>query len=257
MNHDQLERRVRLLTRYVVGLSLALIVVVLGAAGPAATAWFDQIHARTVEADTVRAAVVVAEQLRVVEPDGSLALLASNTRRMPGFIMDGDTMNSRGGRSGLIFFYEGKETGGLTFRDALVNGEPSGYRGLSFDQIDHDRTVLISQQSSPNGTRAGITLRDWSREFDLLDYRAFMDSTETLPPSERDAARAALNERAGRGEFGGERAALLSDNRTAVLRLGDYRGRTRLRATVDSLGSARIEFLNGEGEVVRTITADE
>lgn len=110
MTHDQLERRVRFLTRYAVG--LALVVVVLAAAGPAATVWFDHLRARDVEADTVRAGVVVTERLNVVEPDGSLALLAANSKRMPGVVLEGDTMTTRGGSAGLIFFYEGHEVGG-------------------------------------------------------------------------------------------------------------------------------------------------
>jgi hypothetical protein len=41
--------------------------------------------------------------------------------------------------------------------------------------------------------------------------------------------------------------------RTAMLRLSDPMGRPRLRMSVDSLGSARIEFLDGRGRVVQQI----
>jgi hypothetical protein len=40
---------------------------------------------------------------------------------------------------------------------------------------------------------------------------------------------------------------------SAIVRLSDPQGRTRLRILVDSLGSARIEFLDDQGHVVRAL----
>jgi hypothetical protein len=44
-------------------------------------------------------------------------------------------------------------------------------------------------------------------------------------------------------------------SRSAILRLSDPMGRPRLRMIVDSLGAARIEFLDGRGRVVQQIPA--
>jgi hypothetical protein len=41
--------------------------------------------------------------------------------------------------------------------------------------------------------------------------------------------------------------------KSAIVTLGDRMGRTRLRMMVDSLGAARIEFLDENGRVVRQI----
>jgi hypothetical protein len=41
--------------------------------------------------------------------------------------------------------------------------------------------------------------------------------------------------------------------KAAIVNLGDRMGRTRLRLLVDSLGSARIEFLDENGAVVQRI----
>ena len=257
MTHEQLERRVLFLTRYAVGLTLTLIVVVLGATGPAATVWFEHLQARVAEADTVWADVVITERLNVVEADGSLALLAANSERMPGVVIDGDTVTTRGGSAGLIFFYEGHEVGGLTYRIDEDRNPPYALGHFAFDQYQQDQVVFMQYDGSGARQRAGVYVNDRPTNYSLYDYKAFMDSTAALPEAERDAARAQFRERAERGDFGGQRVALESDRRVASLRLSDYGGRERLRAVVDSMGAARIEFLDAEGNVVRAITARE
>ena len=255
MTPDQLERRVRFLTRYAVGLTLALVVVVLVSAGPAATAWFDHLRARTVEADTVRADVVVAERLNVVEPDGTLALLAANSERMPGAVLEGDTVTSRGGAAGLLFFYEGDEVGGLIYR--IDDDRDYALGHLSLDQYRHDQVALMQYEGNGPRQRAGFYVNDRPPSFDLYDYKALLDSAAALPEAEREAVLAGFSERADAGEYGGRRVALESARRVAALRLSDYRSRERLRAVVDSSGAARIEFLDAEGNVVRALTAHE
>ena len=257
MTHAHLERRVRHLTWAVVGLSLALAALVLVAAGPAASAWVDRLDARVVEADTVRAAVVVAERLDVVEPDGRLALLAANSERMPGVVVEGDTVTTRGGSAGLLFFYRGQEVGGLVYRIDDDRDPPYALGHLSLDQYRHDQVALMQYDGQGDRQRAGFYVNDRSTTFDLYDYKALVDSVAALPESERAAAMAPFRARAAAGAFGGRRVALESNRRTAALRLSDFQSRERLRAVVDSVGSARIEFLDAEGRVVRTLTAQE
>lgn len=257
MTHDQLERRVRFLTRYAVGLTLAVVVLVLAAAGPVATAWFDRLDARVVHADTVRADVVVTERLNVVEPDGSLALLAANSERMPGAVLDGDTVTTRGGSAGLIFFYEGHEVGGLTYRIDDHLDPPYALGHFALDQYNHDQVALMQYDGRGPRQRAGFYVNDRSTTFDLYDYKALLDSVAALPEAERNGVMAQFQERADTGEFGGRRVALESNRRVAALRLSDWHSRERLRAVVDSAGFARIEFLDPEGNVVRSISAQD
>ena len=267
MTYEQLERRVIFLSRYAVGVTLALVVLILGAAGPpwwtgAPSSWWGggerAAQPTQSDTDTVRVAVLITEQVRVVEPDGSLALLASNAERMPGVVIDGDTLTSRRGNAGLLFFDAGEEAGGLSYRAGVGDdGEPYAWRALSFDQYRTDRVINLHHGSGGSGVTSGLRIYDLSREFDSYDYKVFIDSVATLPENERDAAQARLQERFERGEFGGQRVALESDHRIASLRLSDYGGRGRLRAVADSVGAARIEFLDAEGNVVRAITASE
>ena len=258
MTHAQLERRVTLLTRYAVGLTLVVAVVLFSAASP----WWsgrgdeDSRPDRSVSPDTLRATVLVAEQIRVVEPDGSLALLAGNSERMPGVILEGDTMTTRGGAAGLIFFYEGEEVGGLTYRIDEDRDPPYALGHLSLDQYRSDQAIYMQYDGGGGARqRAGLYVKDYPTDFDAYDYKAFLNSTAGLPAADRDAARRALQARFERGELGGQRVAVESNRRVASLRLSDYGGRERLRAVVDSAGTARIEFLDGAGNVLRSITA--
>lgn len=256
MTHEQLERRVRFLSFYAVATTVLLVSLFL--TGAAATIhehgpWF---RVDLLESDTVRTHVLIARQVRVIEPDGSLALLASNADQMPGVVVEGDTITTRKGVAGLLFFNHGEEAGGLTYKTTMINGQGSAWRHLSFDQFRQDQVVYLHHGSSGASQSSGVYIRDLSPTFDLLEFKAFMDSTANLAEDQRAAARSQLRERQRRGDFGGRRAALESTERIAALRLNDYRGRERFRVVVDSLSAARLEFLDEDGEVVRSISGE-
>lgn len=255
MTHAQLEHRVRFLIAYAWVATLSVLVLI--AAGPPRAGLFDQVSTEVLRADTVRTGVLVVERIEVIEPDGSLALLAANSQRMQGLVLGGREVATRGGAAGLIFFYQGNEVGGLIYRQDTTRTEPYALGHLSLDQYRTDQVVLMQYEGSGSRQRAGFYVNDLPVDFDSYDYLAFIDSTAALPEKEREAARSHLRERQRRGDFGGRRAALESRERVAALRLSDYRGRERLRAVVDSMGIARIEFLNAEGKVTRVITAEQ
>ncbi|NJB86896.1 hypothetical protein GGR26_002673 [Lewinella marina] len=257
MTLDQLERRVRLLTRLTTVLFLLLAGVLLLAAGPVRTVYLGDLAARVIEADTLRAKVVLTGRLDVVEPDGSLALLTANSVQMPGVVLEGDTVTTRGGSAGLIFFYEGHEVGGLIYRIDDHREVPYALGHLSLDQYRHDQVALMQYEGQGERQRAGFYVNDRSPAFDLYDYKALLDSAALLPEAERRAVLQRFKTRADAGEFGGRRVALESNRRMAALRLSDWKSQERLRAVVDSAGAARIEFLDAEGKVIRIISATE
>ena len=53
--------------------------------------------------------------------------------------------------------------------------------------------------------------------------------------------------------FAAHRIFLGSQNRTAVLQIRDQAGRPPIRLCVDSADTARLEFLDANGQVVRTL----
>lgn len=199
----ELERRVRLLTVYAAVATLAVLIFVLGAATTDRAGGLDRLHGDVVRADTVRAGVVVAERVDVIEPDGSLALLAANSERMQGLVLDGREVASRGGAAGLIFYSRGKEVGGLIYRQETTRADPYALGHLSLDQYRSDQAVLMQYEGSGPRQRAGFYINDLPVDFDAYDYLSFMDSTAALPVPERKAARAELRDRQRRGDFGG------------------------------------------------------
>jgi hypothetical protein len=192
------------------------------------------------------------ERLNVVEPDGRLRVVIANRQRSPGPIFRGVPFGGHGGeRPGMVFYNdEGTENGGLTL---VGRHDSSGYHAVShlaFDQFDQDQ-VLYLQYSDDNGKRlVGLTVADradeniaeWARQMDsvrqLADGPAKTRSLERLTGSLNGTPRFARRVFVGR-----ERS------QSAAIELGDRSGKTRLRLSVDSSGSASIEFLDPQGRV--------
>jgi len=127
---------------------------------------------------------------------------------------------------------------------------------MSFDQFDQDQ-VLNLDYSDDNGRRfTGVTINDRANAdiFDLVRARdSIMRMTDTV--ARHAALQRLVAPRDGiplnvqRLSFGKDPA------KTAAVVLSDLLGKPRLRLLVDSLGAARIEFLDAGGRVTNAITA--
>jgi hypothetical protein len=201
------------------------------------------------------------ERINIVEPDGNYRMVISNRPRSIGPIYKGKPFGYPGGtRPGIIFFNdEGTENGGLTFSGKRnPDGTFSATNHLSFDQFDQDQVIYMQYQDN-NGTRhMGLTVADRA-DLPIIDLVAQMDSIGKLPEAQRAAATQRLREQRVNGAplFAPRVYVGRDRQKAAVLNLSDREGKTRLRMVVDSLGSARIEFLNDAGSVVRTLGASQ
>jgi hypothetical protein len=240
---QNLERDVRFLKRYSIGMTAVVLVLGVGAfVRPPHREKFTEID---------------VERINVVEPDGKLRLVISNRPRSIGPIYKGKPFGYEGGgRPGLIWFNdEGTENGGMTFTGA--RGADGKYRAsthMSFDQYNQDQ-VLNLDYSDNNGQRVtGFSINDRAN-VDIYDMMKERDSIVAM--KDTIARNAALQRWAGprngvplnaqRAFFGKDRA------KNAAVVLSDPMGRARLRMVVDSLGVARIEFLDEAGKVTRTL----
>ena len=249
MDVGRLEREVRVLKVYVFATTVLATVTLLSGfmqAGPAAGA----SRAKFTEIDV--------ERINVLEPDGSYRMVISNRARSIGPIFKGTPFGYPGGtRPGIIFFNdEGTENGGLTFggkRESDGSFRSSGH--LSFDQYEQDQVVYLQYQDDNGRRRMGLTVADRA-DVSIYDVVRQRDSVMRMTDSvARNAAlRQVMGPRNGQPMFA-QRAFLGRDlDRNAVVNLADAQGRTRLRLVVDSLGTARIEFLDANGGVMRRIT---
>jgi hypothetical protein len=240
MSTSRLEREVRFLKLYAAASSFCLLLLCLAA--------FQQSPA-----EKQRFTEIDVERINVVEPDGTLRMVIANRPRSPGPVMRGQPFAYPGGsRPGMIFYNdEGSETGGLIFSGRRnPDGTYEAVGSLTFDQYEQDQIIALQYIDSNGQRRHGLQILDRS-EAVLTREVARWDSIQAMPPGPaRDSALVQLRvdypvaQRVyvGRGR-----------NRAAALTLGDPQGRTRLRLTVDSLGVARMEFLDAEGKVTYSL----
>lgn len=234
-----LEREVRFLKRYAIVSTLAFGMI--------------SVAAFTRQGPT-RFGVIDAERINIVEPNGNYRMILSNRPRSSGPIYKGKPFGYPGGsRPGIIFFNdEGTENGGLTFSgSADSSGRVQATTHMSFDQFNQDQ-VLNLDYSEDNGRRlTGISIADRA-PVDIYDWVMARDSIMKVADTVRRAA--ALREwgapREGTPLFAQRLFVGRTRARASALVLSDPAGRPRLRLLVDSLGSARIEFLDEGGSVV-------
>jgi hypothetical protein len=241
----ELIREVRRLRTYCVVSWAALAVFALAA---------FQTNAR--DGEHLHVAELTTERLNVVGHGGRSAVVIANAERLPGSVMNGRERREERRGAGLLFYNDdGNEAGGLILDskrqdDTLVRA----FGQLSLDRFESDQVAALRYIESAGGWEAGLQVSHYPRG-NVAEWHLALDSIDRLTtPAVRDSARRALRRRffrEGKWEvprlFAGERG------RTAAVELRDMRGRERIRLTVDSLGAAKLEFLDSTGAVTHRL----
>lgn len=241
-----LERDIRFLKRYAVVSTLAF--------GALALAAFRQQ-----QPEKVKFTEIDVERINVVEPNGMYRMVISNRPRSIGPIYKGKPFGyAGGGRPGIIIFNdEGTENGGFTFTGSKdANGRVRAGTHMSFDQFNQDQILVLNYNEDQRGRSTGISVLDRA-SVDIYDMVKERDSIQKVHAADTAALRAALTRWAAprNGEpLAAQRMFVGRDRtRSALVSLSDPQGKVRLRLAVDSLGAARIEFLDADGKVTRTL----
>jgi hypothetical protein len=242
MRH-RLRRELRFLRAHALITTPMLIVLALSA--------FLQQNQRT------RFTEIDVERINIVEPDGKLRLVLSNRPRSIGPIYQGKPFGYPGGsRPGMIFFNdEGSENGGLSFSGRrLENGTYRAGAQLAFDQYDQDQILYLNYTDNNGDRRMGLTVADRA-DINIYQFVLRRDSINAMPDGPaKEAALARLREPVNGVPLSAQRVYVGRDPaKAAIVNLGDRMGRPRLRLIVDSLGVARIEFLDEDGRVTQRI----
>jgi hypothetical protein len=179
---------------------------------------------------------ISAERINIIEPNGTPRLILYNSSHTPGAILYGkdNPHPNRSPHAGMLYFNdEGTENGGH----------------LTFDQFDQDQVVSLVGG-----------LRVWDQPYlpmaQLLERVQAARSKPEGPERTRAMEEMSAWARA-QGIFRQRLRAQTTRDKSAVIELADTLQRPRLRMVVDSLGSARLEFLGDSGQVVRAITGEE
>lgn len=206
------------------------------------------------EPDRTKIQELDVERVNVVEADGTLAMVIGNSQRLPGAIIDGEERLAPRGAPGMLFFnHKGDECGGLIYTSTeLEDGTEVGYVHLSLDQVNQNQVVRLQTQKNWRTLRNGLTIIDRPTDLtmgEVLDLQA---------EARTDAdARARLESLRSEGRIGADRVFVGSRDRQAAVELNDGRGRTRVRLHVAPDGEARIDFLDEDGAVVRSISGTD
>lgn len=244
---DQLHERVRLLEhRAQRHQRLTAVLALLGGAAALVAFRAGQQEQHATEID--------AERINIVEPDGRLAMVIANSEQLPGVIIDGEQVTDRTGIAGMLFYNKGEEAGGLIYNARQRDDSYSAGAHLSFDQYKQDQVIFLSYQDNGQEQSTGLFVVDRPTDLTNEDLLALHQALERATGEERARLEREIQERTKRGEFGAQRIFLGSNReKTAMVRLKDTMGRTRIRIYVDSANVAKIEFLNENGEITSSI----
>jgi hypothetical protein len=241
---ERLEAQVRVLRRYTIASTVALVTLAGAAFGPGrGTARFTELE---------------VERINVVEADGRYALVIANAARLPGPIVRGQEypVEISGGRaqaSGMLFFnHEGTEAGGLTYGSLPSDDGAMAGGSFTFDRMNQDQVVQLAYQEMPGRVFAGLQV--WDRPERHIE--GLLDAVMAERAGEIDQEELM---RRIQPEIQGTapRMRLGSASRTALLDMNDTRGRTRIRLVVDSLDVARLEFRDEAGRVILRLPEEE
>lgn len=195
---------------------------------------------------------ITVHRINVVEPDGTIRLVLTNTASSPGIYIKNKEYPHPHGRkgAGLLFFdEEGTEDGGLSYGiEKDQSGRVVGSDGhLSFDQYMQDQIFTID--AGRDGDKKFSLLRmDDRGDYPITDALEALTRISKLPKEQQEAefkkfvathpgdhSRVIL----GRARDGG-----------SVLQLKDTEGRDRIVLRVAPDGAPKLQFLDASGKVV-------
>ncbi len=212
-------------------------------------------------AQRARFSEIDVERINIIESNGNVRMVIANKARSPAPLSRGKPFlaASAGTRAGMIFYNdEQSENGGLTFSGARgPNGRYGASGHLSFDQYEQNQVVYLQYLDNNGKRHEGLTVADRA-DVSFADYIASRDSIRRLPEgaARSEALRRLDTARPGELPPGTavQRVFIGRDtSKTARLTLSDKLGHPRLSLYVDSLGQARIDFLDDAGGIVSSI----
>ena len=191
-------------------ITLAFIIVLI---------WFSKQlnHSRTIF-DKIE-----AQQIKIVEPDGTLRMVISDHARFPGIIVKGKEEPFDRPQAGMLFYNdEGSENGGLIFGGSKNNkGEVVNSGGsLSFDRYMGNQEVQLIGVNDKDDRFAGLMISD------------------SHPAENKNPSRIWV----GRNADGSSELALM-----------DSSGKKRLILQVLANGKSNMTFLDDKGKILNSL----
>jgi len=190
------------------------------------------------------------ERINVVEKNGDLKLVISNSEQQHNGIINGKPLPERQRPAGMIFFNsKGDECGGLIY-DAM--DQEAGLI-LSVDQYREDQIMQLQYYEKPDlkKRKYGLQLWDYPKE---NSYDARMEALKALNKLQTKKERNTAYKKM-------QKDSLMSNERMFVgkklnndygMFINDDSGKPRIKIYIDKNNQPKIEFLNEEGNVITT-----
>jgi len=249
----KLEHDLRLFKRFTIGVTTSL--------GALALVAFQQSErTKFIEIDV--------ERINVVEKNGIRRLAIANSERMSPITFYGKEYPSSrtpgaNNRAGLIYFNdEGTENGGIAWSGKrMPDGKFRASGVLTFDQYNQGEALALWYDDDNGRRRSGMIVYDQpegSMQASLdsgVVFRAIADTAERT--RRMQAYREARLRQSGGVRSYTPRLWIGKDpTKASLVTLSDPKGRPRLRLSVDSLGMARLEFLDENGKVTEQVSGN-
>jgi hypothetical protein len=219
-----MEKQLRFLKIYAAISSLVLVALVTSAFVDRSTQHFGTID---------------VQRINVLGANGKLRMyITGGELGMPAYYRGKELLRPDRNTAGLMFLNsEGTEEGGFTWGGATVDGVPSNYEHLSFDDYEQDQTFSLDEMQQGENKRTGFVIVDrpnWSwgplLKLPQSQWAHWFASHRTMPHE--------------RAYFGS------TATKTVALRLYDPQGRPRLVIKVGTDGKPVIQFLSAAGKVI-------
>ncbi|MBO9203827.1 MULTISPECIES: hypothetical protein [Niastella] len=213
-----------------------------------------------INSGTSRFKEITAERINIVESNGQLRMAISNKERSPEVLAYGKPLTPPipgQNRPGLIFYNdEGTENGGLVFmggRDSSGKYQATGH--LSFDQYNQNQVLYLTYADDNGDQSTGLHIDDWQTSPAFWDWRAEYKKAQQLPdgPTKEATLKNLMKPKVGQKAYAQRIFVGKDESKTAMVTLADRMGKPRLQLFVDSIGTAKLNFLDEQGHITYSL----
>lgn len=212
----------------------------------------------------VRFDTLTVERINIVEADGTVRMLLTNTARFPTTEqVNGTVLNEdRKKRAGMLFFNEeGIEAGGFIYDGSKNEHGHSAGMSLTFDKYDGDQVMqLLTWDEMRNGKRvisSGLAFNDRPEHETQEGVRQIMRELNQI--DDPDLWREKAMSYQEQGLIGGAQRILLGKTRDSNNGLFLYAsdGSPRAMFYVDEHDEVQLQFINSQGDITHTWSSSQ
>jgi hypothetical protein len=196
---------------------------------------------------------LTVHRINIVEPNGTPRLIISDKAEFAGEFYHGEEISrsDRQDSAGMLFLNdEGTENGGMLFGGhKSKDGAFHSFGHLSFDEYEQDQTLSLDTDQDGQERSSSYQINDNNTTLLTPEVFSAYKTVRAMPEgAEKQKAMAALMSKYPMKLHA--RASIERDpDKSAVLRLRDPEGRTRILLRVAADGTPSMQFLDALGKV--------